>query len=327
MATALKLVPTEDTPAQPAPKKRWLIATHDNPDTDALLCVSFARIHLVKEGDFELMLVRSGESVSPEDAANYDEVLVMDTGRGELDQHERGLKRSSSFVLFCEKYGFDKDEAMQPFLELSRATDNVEEVDTLSLHYLLKGLRFEFRDQASKKTDWAGVFDEACFLIGIHYRQIKSWIKSRSEFAKNGKVEELANGVKVSILERRARLREAAFEAGADVVFWTDQRKGGNYIGIQVNRRSDMTLSGVIEGIRVAEAQKRGVNCAGHKLSAPGKNDVFGAWFLHDSEKLILCGSLTHELDAEEFTKLPIENIIKIMNNRLLYRPNNNKKK
>lgn len=328
MVASLKVVPETEASAQPAPKK-WLLATHYSWDTDAIFCLVFSRMFLTKETDeVKITMLRSGEGVSEEDAAGFDEVLVMDTGLGELDQHGKDLERGSSFQLLCKKYGWDKDEAMAPFIELSLASDNVEVIDHLSLHYLLKGLRFAYRDKVTKEVDWNAVFEHSYFDIKIHYDMIKSWVKSRNEFAKSGKVEELANGVKISILERRARLREAAYEAGADVVLWTENKGNGKfYVGIQVNRKSDVTLEGVMEGIRVAEAQKRGVSCSGHQLDAPGENPVFGGWYLHGNGKVILCGSLTHELFDGEHTLLPVDQIVKIMNNRLLYRPNNNKKK
>ncbi len=299
----------------------WKIVVHEHPDTDAYVCAWAADKFIAKDDPCSLAFVRAGEQLPAEEAEGF-EVLHMDTGFGVLDQHGKSLERASSFELFCEFYKLTDDPGLEAILEMTRATDNVEKIPFTSVHYLLKGLHYHFRDRKTKEIDWQSCMDEAFTMLDILYDQARARRVSAEDFARMvNRLEMLKNGVKFANLGGQPRLREAAFNAGADVVLWTmpPDRKNPNRfnVGIQVHRDSPIKLVSLMADLRRAEARQRRLNAKGRDLQAVGKDPFFGGWFLHDSLKLILNGSNSHPLETDEYTLLSRSQIANIMTERL----------
>jgi hypothetical protein len=298
----------------------WKIVVHEHPDTDAYVCAWAADKFIAKNDPCSLAFVRSGEQLPADEADGY-RVLHMDTGFGVLDQHGKSLERASSFELLCEFYELTDDPGLEAILEMTRATDNVEKVPLTSVHYLLKGLHYHFCDRKTREVDWQACMDEAFTVLDILYGQARARRTSADDFARLNKLESFNNGIKFANLGGQARLREAAYNAGADVVLWTippDRKNSHQFnVGIQVHRDSPVKLVSLMDDLRRAEARQRGLNAKGHNLQAVGKDLFFGGWFLHDSLKLILNGSNSHPLELNEYTLLSRSQITNIVAARL----------
>lgn len=295
----------------------WKLVTHHRPDTDAWVCLWGAMKFLVKDDPWEITFVPAGAALSPEEASGY-RVLHMDTGKGEFDQHEKNLVRTSSFELFCQKHGLEKDPALQPILELTIATDNVEAVNRTSIHYVLKGLAYHYKDPETKEIDWDAARIAAFVCLDIIYSQAQERERNRAVYLENKNGRELQNGIRVANLYNRPGTRDAAFEDGMDVVCYFVRRgKRGFYPIIQVNRNSPVVLDRVIFGLRAAEAKKRGVQTKGVDMWAVGSNPLFGGWYFHDSRRMIACGTNGHELEDNEFTKLSEKEIMDVVYRQL----------
>ncbi len=304
----LSIVPTEETIEQP-----WKLVVHRRPDTDALACLWAADRFIVPEGTSrQIVFHDAGEKLSPADEAGHT-VLYMDTGGSSTDQHGRGLVRGSSFQLLAEEYGLVEDPGIAPILELTRATDNVERISLTDVHYILKGLPVHLRDQGSNEIDWNGVCDCAFLLLDILHGQALQRASSVEEFASKGQVFDLPNGRSIACVWSNPQLREAAFDAGHDVVMWTISKgKNGAWVGIQVNRDSDVQLHQVVADIRTDE-------CFARKLAMPSRKMLFASsstqsgvpgWFMHESGKLVTCGTRSHPIGKDEFTRLSPERIL-----------------
>lgn len=305
-------------PTSEADTRPWKLVTHYYPDSDAICCLWAAAKFIAKDAEHTLCFVPAGDKLPADDAEGY-RVLEMDTGKGELDQHEKRLKRASSFALFCEKYGLSDDPGIVPILEMSRKADNVEDMSRTELHFVFRGLAYHYTDK-NKEVDWQAVCDYAFIALDILYSQGRQRAKSTQELSSIMHRYELPNGVVLATVWWRPALRDAAFESGADVVMFTqniDRKANLFYVGIQTNRKSRVTLETVISGIRLAEAQKREVETAGHDLRAIGIDPHFGGWFMHDSLKLVACGTRGHPLEGDEFTKLTPQEILGVLRERL----------
>ncbi len=312
---------TESVTTQ-AQHKNWKFVTHNRPDTDALACMWGAVSFIVKDGDdYVLTTTRAGERLPPEEEEGFD-VLYMDTGGGDLDQHGMELARASSFQLLAQKYGFDKEPGIIPILELTLAADNIEEMPWTSAHYVLKGLQHHFWKK-DEGTDWARVFDTASIILDVLYGQALGRYEAKKAFDKalhedNVQITNLPNGLKVIDVGFRPRLRGEAFERGADVVVWMAPKGPGVfYPGIQVHRHSDIKLGKVVSEIRRAEAEKRKVSSRGMDLFSFSPIPELGGWFYHDSGKLVACGTQTHELTEEERTTLSRGKIVSVVKTAL----------
>lgn len=311
----------EATAAQ-TESKPYKFVTHHYPDTDAYAGL-WAAVRFLAEANgrpYEISFVRAGENLAEGEGEGY-EVVTFDTGGGKLDQHGKLFDRISSFRLFCAEYGLKEDPGIKPILELTVATDNVEEIDPTSIHYVLKGLAFDYKDPATKLIDWQACLNFAFKMFDIICSQAREQAKSSEDFKRLGKMTTLDNGIKLATIWHHPRLRQAAFDAGADVVMWTQdlkgERKGSFYPGIQVHRKSSVTLEEVIGGLRLAEAEKRGISGAGQDVFAVGNNKFFAGWFLHDSKRLVACGTRGHELELDECTKLSEFEVLNILKRRL----------
>lgn len=296
----------------------WKIVVHHYPDTDAYACAWAAARLLAKNAQHEIVFVRSGEELPAEEHGDC-QVIHLDTGKGPFDQHEKELARASSFQLFAQKHGLLEDPGIKLILELTLKADNVERIDPTSIHFILKGLAYHYRDPGNNEVDWDSALTAAFIMLDILYSQAREQARAVEDVKKFVKFHDLPNGLKVADLMFHPRLRQAAFDQGADVVVWMGRpeakaNKGKLYPGVQVHRDVDLKLDCVVAELRREEAKKRNIATKGHDLFAIGTNPVFGKWFLHDSHKLVACGTRSHELlEEKEFTTLSPGKIVQVV--------------
>jgi hypothetical protein len=300
----------------------WKLVTHKYPDTDAWACLWAAAKFLVpQECERQLVFARAGEMLTPENSVGFT-VLYMDTGGGDCDQHGKLLARGSSFQLLAEKYDFASDPGILPILELTLATDNVEFVSPTSIHYFFKGLPFHFKDPKSNEVDWEAISDRVFEVLDIIYGQALLRAESAEKFSREGRNYRLSNRLRVSSVWWNPGLREAAFDQNSDVVMWTEGRGKKRFdVGIQVSRRSAVVLTKVVGAIRLAEGAKRGLAFDPAGAESFGTISTVPGWFLHDSGKLILCGSRSHRLERYEHTQLSPHEILGILRTELAKLP------
>ncbi|MBA3789124.1 hypothetical protein H0X32_01865 [Patescibacteria group bacterium] len=288
----------------------WKFVIHQYPDTDAWACLWAALRFVSKDAVSEIMFVPSGERLDPEYTDGY-RVLYMDTGGGDCDQHGKMLERASSFQLMAEKYGFARDPGIVDILELTRATDNVERISRTDIHYYFKGLPYHLTDCKSREVDWEAAADRVFEVLNVIYSQGKMRARAKKLFQYDGRIQHLKNGLQLAIILQKPNLREEAFERGADVVVWTQKHDDGKfYVGIQVNRRTNLYLGDVMHAIRMAEAEKRAAVITGSEARELHTIPSIPGWFFHDSGKLIVCGSRSHDLEPHEFTLLEPHEIL-----------------
>ncbi len=293
----------------------WLLVTHQRPDTDAWICLWAAHKFVVpSDAPRRIEFIAAGSRIDDADRLGHN-VLEMDVGGDDCDQHGRQLARGSSFELLVEKYNLlDKHPALAPFVEFARATDNVEEMPFHSVHFLFKGFPAMIRN--GEEIDWGGIAEAVFEILDVLYGQEENRLAAREEFREKGRITRLSNGAKIGTVWWNPHLREPAYEAGAHVVMWTvGKGKKGFEVGIQVHRNATLSLQGVMRAIRLAEAKKRDMTISSEvagALGGNGDNPVPG-WFLHDSKKLIVCGSRARHLQGDEFTRLSPGEILEIL--------------
>ncbi len=302
-----------------APKK-VVIVTHQYPDTDAWLCAWFIYMHHQKHGvkEFKVLFVNAGEGLPKDEWRELKNagwwVETADTGRGKHDQHGKELGRTSSFEMLVRNYRYPTDTgALKAFVDLANKSDSIEEMEATSLHYILKGLPNFFKSpEGNQEVSWGEVKDMAFAMFDIIYSLELRKAQGAKRFAEGGyEIESLTSGIRLCPL-RTPKVRDAAYQQGADVVVWrADQQGGGFHVGAQVNRNSRVTLERVAGAIRKAECEKRGVPIPEGDLTVIERMvAVPGGWYLHDSRKLMLCGSRSHTLAPEELTQLSWDEVV-----------------
>jgi hypothetical protein len=322
---------------QPAPR-RLLGVTHIHADVDAYMGMWILRTFVFKLRDddtFSVHFVPSGTELTPEQRADFDDVIHVDTGGGLFDQHGKDLERSSSTKLLVDYYGLWDEPGMKDFVELTVAADNIEIRYPLSLHRILRGLWYNHQkpvegSENESEIDWAACLEEAFRLIDNAYNQyyydyqsVKMW-----EAFKGTSVVKYANGRTMADLGFFPRLREIAYKEGVDVALFFQKKVPLRDMGdvfyplvqlrkestLQVDKKNGITLSGLIALLREAEAKKRGVSTEGMGLGQSAPIKELGEWYLHDSDNFLCCGSNSHPLlMGNEYTRLTMDEIAQIV--------------
>ena len=298
-----------------SPEIKTLVG-HKCPDDDTWLCCWIAKRFIPKAASATITFVNAGKTLSGTE--NDPSVLHFDTGGGEYDQHNKRSWRMSSAQILVNKLREKlnlKEPALRPLVELATATDNIKRQEATSIHSIIDGYPRLFKKNGN--TDWDVVQGRIFELFDIVYGQEKQRVESREKLGRLVEWIKLPNGIKIAVLFGHPALREAAFEAGAAVVVWT-QDKGGDkfYTGIQKHRDVDIHLNGVAANIRWAESKERGIDASSWNLQYVGLSEKL-PWFLHDSEALIVNGSRGYPLKENEYTKLKPRQIVAIVRNTL----------
>jgi len=285
---------------------------HRFPDDDVWLCLWMAKKFIPKAAEAQIVFVNAGERLPGSEGDPS--VLHFDTGGGEYDQHvEKEFERTCSAAILRDKLeelglelSYDALASLNPLVEMVTMVDNVEPVEPTSLHFLIEGYPRNPNYQNLNGTiDWGRVQERVFEDFDIIYGQELQRIRSREGLGRVVKWATLGNGLKVAMLFGHPEYRDAAFDAGAAVVVWTQPRGKNFYAGIPASRLyPQLYLDETVASIRLEEAKRRGINVAGENLAYTGAKGLVPGWFLHQSRKFAACGTRTHKLTPEEFTKL-----------------------
>ncbi|OGZ18568.1 MAG: hypothetical protein A2175_01825 [Candidatus Nealsonbacteria bacterium RBG_13_42_11] len=303
---------------------------HRWPDDDVWLCFFIAKKFIPKVAEAKIIFVNAGETLPG--STHNPSVIHFDTGRGEYDHHGKFSKengkvpeRTCSAMVLAQKLGLN-EPGLKPLLELVKAVDNIKLLPKTSVHFAIEGYpRLPEFKKPDGQIDWQKVQERVFELFEIIYNQEKARMRAQDNF-KKAEWTTLPNGLKVASILGHPECREAAFEAGAAVVVWT-QPKGPNkfYTGIQRNRNfPELRLDKVAVALRFAEAQAREMDVQGKNLTYIGRGEPIFSWYLHDSLGLVLNGSRSWQLTKpEEFTKLLPREIVGLVHEALTAIPSN----
>lgn len=290
--------------ADTAPEIKKLVG-HRFPDDDVWLCCWMAKRFIPKAAGAEMVFVNAGTALPGSE--NDPSVIHFDTGGGEFDQHTKERARISSATLLAEKLDRTQDPGLKALLAMVMAVDNVEPLLATSIHYAIEGYpRHPNYKKEDGTIDWEKVGERVFELFDSIYGQEEQRAQNRENLQRHAVWTTLSNGLKVVSLLGNPHLRDAAFEQGADVVLWTiSKRNNGFYVGVQRNRKlPQLSLRGVAMHLRGEEAYLRQIQVNRGDLGYLQREGPVPNWFLHQSLGLVLCGSRTWTLTAEEYTKI-----------------------
>ena len=316
-------------------KKPTLKVVFDHLDLDTLLCLWALIFKMSKRYNVVPILVDSGERLRPEETEVCD-VVYVDMGGGPCDHHGKGLVNTSSFVLVAEQFGFVSDPGMSVLLDLSRRVDNAQEVGWDSIAFAVTNTLHNpwFRHVDSDELDVTKILEFVSILFDGVYKQTFARHKAKKDYDKGGVTRVvLENGV-VVVLIPKPSLRDEAFRRGADVAMWYSHipgdPSGAFTVQIAVNRANKtIDLTAVAEMLRKCEIRSRrfgeglgdaaldriieqfvGLDMVETHPQVPG-------WYLHDSLRLILCGSKKHPLKEGDTTTMPLAHIFAVLCHQL----------
>lgn len=294
-----------------APEIKKLVV-HRFPDDDSWLSLWIAKKFIPKTTDAEIVFVNAGESLPGSDGDNS--ILHFDTGGGEYDQHSKGYKSSSTSLLAQKLHLVEEEPGLKPLLDMAVAVDNIQPLLPTSIHFAIEGYPRIFR-KSDGTIDWQRVQERTFELFEIVYNQETQRVQSRENLAKHAEWTTLPNGIRVCSLLWHPECREAAFETDAHVVIWTVSRNSKHfYTGIQAHRNYPVYLDNVAAALRSQESKTRGETVPDEDLRRVGR---LGAWYLHDSKKLILNGSRSWKPTPDEYTRLTPRQIVGLVHRAL----------
>lgn len=274
---------------------------HRFPDDDVWLCFWIAKKFLPQTKNAKMVVVESGTSLL--ESEDDPSVLHFDTGGGEYDQHTQGKERTCSALILAENLLVEKDPGLIALLEMVTKVDNVEPLLATEIHSAILGYPRIFHENGD--INWEKVQERVFELFEMIYAQETLRAENREKLGEHVSWANLNNGLRVATILWHPELRDAAYEAGADVVLFTVPKKRPKYlVGVQMNRKLKglLSLRGVATEMRAAEADMRDIQVNRGDLDYVGQEGPIANWFLHDSLALVLCGSRTHKPAEGEYT-------------------------
>lgn len=287
---------------------------HENPDIDVTASFWLADNAGLGMPNHRYIYVPAGTALpgSERDPG----VIHFDTGGGPFDQHGKSLARTCSTALLAEKLGLTRAPGLQEILEWVTIFDNdLAYFPPTHIHHVVAALPRQpsCKDGDGFTTDWDKVRLRTYELLDGFFRQEKGRQLAREEFPRLAKSVPLQNGLVVFTYPRRYFFSELAQEGGGDLgIQFHDQGDGRFYVGIKVFRGKQVNLTGVAVLLRHAEAQRRGysdLRAENGDLDYLGNRPPLNGWFLHDSRRIVSCGSLKRGLQDSEYTQLTTEEI------------------
>jgi hypothetical protein len=269
------------------PAKFSMILGHVQPDFDWLLCYFILWTYVLQVKKAQVLLVPKGyKGDSTEDQ------LVFDVGGGRFDHHGKiGGRETCSAIMLAEALGLQNSPEMKPLLELALDVDQANKLPVTSIALQVNKLGRKYNHPAPGTPEW-NEYIERVFEI---FENIRSHEENRSrkraQFADpRNSYRQQVGDLRVVILLNRTDLRDAAFESGADVIIWTNNKGEYPTAGVQVNRdsRDKVKLGMVADSLRRAEARARGIDVRGQNLTHNGKLPPDPAWYLDDGGHMIL---------------------------------------
>ncbi len=301
-------------------RKFRVLVGHINPDEDVWLGFWLSERFGLCEKEVEYRFVPAGTALPG--SANDPTVLHVDTGGGEFDQHGRSLKMACSAGLLAAKLGIKDDPGLKAILEWVTIGDNAAaKLPPTHVHFQTTALsRQKSCQNENGETDWMKVKERVYEIFDTIYNQETNRFRAEVDLPRFASWKAVVRGdglkpIKVCSLFERPHLREAAYERGADVVIWTtrNDKEGRYYVGVQVSRDSDVKLTKAAALLRFGESKKRGLGLDHRELAYIGQKEPVRGWFLHDSLKLILCGSTRAPLQDHEYTQLTPDEIERLV--------------
>lgn len=289
----------------PSPIEKIIL--YSGADFDALFAAwLFVRnVAFAKYAKFDF--VKIGETWKNQPVDSDPAVVHIDTGGGRFDHH--GGKNKSATRIMVAELVLEADTALKRLLALIEAYENADKMEFYAPSQLITGWYYLHR------TNPKIVLERAFELFDILYGQEKQRIEVESQSDKVEWIE--AAGKKIAVLDEIANLRDWCFDKGADIVVWKNTNNGVPYYGIQVSRKSDLSLSKVVSALRQSEASVRKVDLGEINLEAIEELEKLPGWYLHHSGKLILCGSRKKPLKKHEVSLLTFDTIVKTLSENL----------
>ncbi len=273
------------------------IITHINPDLDAVASVWLIKRFLPGWEKVQIDYCPAGETLNKKPVDSDPEVLHVDTGLGKLDHHQFNEVNSAAKLCFDfikhERKGQSlsplDEKALERIVDFATQVDNARdlnwgEVDTVRqdfyLHNIISGIRgLAGSDQEAMDYGIKGL--EAVF------HNIKNRIRAE---------EEIKKGVEFITLWGKA----LAVETGNEHVLWEGEKKGY----CLVVKKDPET-----GGVRIYSRYDTEVDLT-DAYNKVRKKDPQSEWYLHQSKKLLLNASTSHEMKP---TKLSLEEIIEVL--------------
>ena len=291
---------------------------HKRPDDDCFLSNYIIAKKYSELRKAKIILTNAGRKSSEESNPSR---VSMDIGGGPYDHHVKGFGRKTSADLVAERLGLLNDPGLQPLLAMVRKVDNAEKLFEDSIHFVIEGLPRKYHKNGD--VDWTQVRDKTFELFDSVYDQTVLKAQSARDLKEYAIWVSLSNRIKICKILWHPELRDAAFDAGASVVFWTKARgKNTFWANLSTNRElSNFRLNRVSEELKKAEAKKRGISTDGLNLLFPGQTPPIPGWYLGNNGRFLMCGSRTNPISNEECTKLTPSEIEGIIEKTLSFIP------
>lgn len=252
-----------------------IIATHFNPDLDAICAVWLVRKYLPAFKEVKVEFVAAGETYKNLKVDENENIIHVDTGMGKFDHHQLKAKTCAAKLVFnylkSMNPDLQNDQALIRLIEVVEMDDHFEDclfpnatADYYNFHLasILDGLK-----SSGKADDYKLIEFGSLCLEGI-YNQLKKKIKAEKEL-KEGIEFSTAWGKAIGCLTKNDEVLKLG-------------QKMGYVLAVQKNPQT--------EQVRIKARPDSQVDLTELKNKLE-KLDPQATWFLHINKKMLLNGS------------------------------------
>ncbi|GIW63262.1 MAG: hypothetical protein KatS3mg091_064 [Patescibacteria group bacterium] len=270
-------------------KSKKIIVTHTWPDLDAVASTWLIKKYLPGWKLAEIKFVPAGETLNKEKPDSDPNIIHTDTGLGRFDHHQLKTKTSATERVYKhlvkQKYltGIEK-QAVKRLTKIVTFFDNFQEV-TLEdptadiyeflLHQIIEGVKIKLTN------DWQTTEFGFLALEGV-LNILKNKIRAEKEL-KNAYVFNTTEGKGLAVISSNEVTSQIALKSGYSLVLRYDKNR--KIVKIKAHPESKIDLTKTYKKLKELEPDTR--------------------WFLHQSKKILLNGTLKSPNYTPTKLKLP----------------------
>jgi len=290
------------------------IVTHFAPDVDAVTSVWLLKRFLPGWAKAELAFVPAGQTLDKSMVDSDPDILHVDTGLGRLDHHQAdedtcAAAKTMEFIAdqiipgkpplkvrggrgALTKYRKFPDEALTRLIDVVNDIDHFREVyfpnstaDFYDFGFvaILDGLKLIFPEDHQK------IAETGLLILDGIYKTFQNKVWAEAEINRNGVEFKTSWGKGIGVETVNDEIVRIGLRQGYKVVVRKDPKK--NYVRIKAKPESEINLTSCYNRYR--------------------KLDSAATWYLHQSRKMILNGSMKNP-DSKP-TKLTLREIIEVL--------------
>ncbi|GIW62567.1 MAG: hypothetical protein KatS3mg090_0393 [Patescibacteria group bacterium] len=270
-------------------RSKKIIVTHTWPDLDAIASAWLIKRHLPGWKLAEMQFVPAGETLNQQKVDSNPNIIHTDTGLGQFDHHQLKQKTSATerVLKHLIKHKYISGLEKQALIRLTKVVtffDNFQEVNLKDptsdiydflLHQIIEGVKIKLTNDL-QTVEFGFLALEGVLNI------LKNKLRAEKEL-KNAYIFKTSKGKGLAVISSNEVVSQIALKSGYKLVLRFDKNR--KIVKIKAHPESEIDLTETYNKLKNLEPKTR--------------------WFLHQSKKILLNGTLKSPNYTPTKLKLP----------------------